>query len=776
MGAVFTSLRQMRGVGIFADRSANSPSVDFRRYNLVYGFNGSGKSTLSRIFASLEAGALHPKLPQEGSFNIELDDSTNFGCPHRPAGLERRMLVFNSDFIDRNLKWSDARANPVFYIGSDQAEAAAELAKLEATIEVTAPRLGPAENAVRAAERALVQFKREKAKITASRLHLGNRKYEAPQLTADFQAWQADTVPPLDDAQLMAAEEIRKSAEPMPALAGVEFDCTKIGRARLHVEEICTQSLADVALKEIQSFPDMLIWMKQGHEFHTREALDHCLFCGNSFTPERKALLDGAFNNLVDEFVEKLARTADRLEAVIGDVAALDELAAGTDAVSVDIRARYDDARKALSKAVGYCRSHLRALADVLTSKREKPATAADVSGLALQADVEADADRLAQALSLLNEILAEHNRIVADFTQHRDNAGVAIRRHFIGLARTEFSDREKSFAKARQERDEIDSKLQIARDGAAELRRRIQTHGPAAEAINKLIASYLGHREIAIAAVDEGYEIHRHGRAIQGMPSEGEKTAIAICYFLSMLEAEGRKLKDMIVVIDDPVSSLDSRALNFACSLVRSRLENASQLFILTHNQQCMNEFKKAWKNRIKDVPASGANPAKSATAKFLFIDVVAPEGTDKRRSSLVEMSQLLREYDSEYHFLFDHVIRFAEAGDEHFDHGYMMPNVLRRVLDIFLAFKCPGNSGLPGKIAQLCAIHKELDRDRLVALERLTQVESHSDNLDDLISFSSMTLEETREATASLLTMMKIVDEPHLKGLKRICGRAQA
>ena len=218
-------------------------------------------------------------------------------------------------------------------------------------------------------------------------------------------------------------------------------------------------------------------------------------------------------------------------------------------------------------------------------------------------------------------------------------------------------------------------------------------------------------------------------------------------------------------MVVDDPVSSLDTKALNFACSLVRTRLDKAGQVFVMTHNLQCMNEFRKGWK--LKARPPEGKDP----TATFLFIDVTIPEGQVRRSSTIVEMSKLLREYDSEYHFLFSHVLRFVKQAEAYDDHGYMIPNVLRRVLDIFLAFKCPGGSGLPNQLDKLCADYPDLDRDRLAALERLAQVESHSDNLDDLLSFSTMTLEETRTAVDALLAMMEHVDTKHLANLKRLC-----
>ncbi|MEH2472078.1 chromosome segregation ATPase [Nitrobacteraceae bacterium AZCC 2161] len=99
------------------------------------------------------------------------------------------------------------------------------------------------------------------------------------------------------------------------------------------------------------------------------------------------------------------------------------------------------------------------------------------------------------------------------------------------------------------------------------------------------------------------------------------------------------------------------------------------------------------------------------------------------------------------------------------------MMPNVMRRILDVFLAFRCPGSAGLKSKIEQLQKRHERLDPVRIAALERLSQLESHSDSLDDLISFSSMTLEESKSAASALIAMMHEVDADHLAGLRSIC-----
>ncbi|MEE4011285.1 AAA family ATPase [Roseibium sp. FZY0029] len=694
-----------------------------------------------------------------------MEDGIDFGHPSNPSGLEKRLLVFNGDFVETNLQWAHGKASPVFFIGIDQADAAKTLTVLETKIPQLRARVTAAEKAVSQAEKSFSTFKRDRAKLVAPRLHQGNRKYEAPQLTKDFEDWAALKISLVSDDELKAAEDTRRLEEPMPKIGTVSFDTSSICKAYQFIREICEQTLSTVALEEVQQHPDMLLWLKKGHEFHEQQHLNNCLLCGNTFSEKRLAQLKGALDNQIDEFVSRLAKTADRLNVVRTELSELETSAPSIDAFSIQLQPVFKDCKGAFLSTIETSKKHTDLLEEVLSAKRERPASPADTSHLPSQSEVENAAAKMGESLEKLNNIINQHNQTVSEFEKHREEAGIVIRQHYIAECRDDFAAHIKSLDDSVGAEKTAREELEKTNVKAETLRQKIRTHGPAAEVINQLIASYLGHDELTIVPIDEGYELHRFGKAIQGLPSEGEKTAIAISYFLSRVESDGRSLEDLIVVIDDPVSSLDTRALNYACSLIRSRLSNTCQLIILTHNQQCLNEFRKAWKNKAR--PPDGKDP----TATFLFIDVVVPEGASKRVSSLVKMSKLLREYDSEYHFLFSRVLQFYEAGDDFSEYGYMMPNVLRRVLDIFLAFKCPGNSGLPGKIDEICRHYPDLDKDRMNALERLAQVESHSDNLDDLISFSSMTLEETKAATSALLEMMEKVDEKHTTALKRAC-----
>jgi hypothetical protein len=90
-------------------------------------------------------------------------------------------------------------------------------------------------------------------------------------------------------------------------------------------------------------------------------------------------------------------------------------------------------------------------------------------------------------------------------------------------------------------------------------------------------------------------------------------------------LEEDGRQKKNVIAVVDDPISSLDTKALNYAFSLLKRTLSDTSQLIVLTHNMDFMNEAKKWLKGK-----AYPRDPSKSPSASLLFIaTTVSPCGT---------------------------------------------------------------------------------------------------------------------------------------------------
>lgn len=96
---------------------------------------------------------------------------------------------------------------------------------------------------------------------------------------------------------------------------------------------------------------------------------------------------------------------------------------------------------------------------------------------------------------------------------------------------------------------------------------------------------------------VPDRYRIIRDDGSVAAKLSEGERNFIAFLYFYYLVHGSWKRedlLKGKIVVIDDPVSSMDSGVLSIVGSLVRDLIDDCfldgvnhriGQIFILTHN-----------------------------------------------------------------------------------------------------------------------------------------------------------------------------------------------
>lgn len=760
---VIERVRSLRGAGVLADRNAKDQGPPFHRYNLIYGFNGSGKSTLSRLFACLQAGVRREEIPDGCSFEIEMDDGTIYGCPGNLAGLEKRVCVFNSDFVERNLRWAEGRATSIFYISEEQSGSAAELQEKQVSLQ-TRKETETAQNKVLAAsEKALKTFKTERARLISGKLHVPNRRYEAPQLQADYEKLSFDRSSILTDEVLDDFEEVARQSAPPAALRQAIDSSANIKRLIGLARSYAELSISQMVLEEAERHPSMVPWLKTGLDYHAEHGLRHCLLCGNELTAERKAKLAVALDDKLTALLTDLRETADSLS---GEAAALQSQFGRpqTSEIEGSLRTPYNRALDELAAASQPLMPAVEEAKRVISERLAMP-TVPVPHHLPNSEELAETCSAVGSKLAAINGLIAKHNAAAADFGSSQAAARDAIKKHFLAEGFEEFESLQAALAEAQKTSGTVSKEVQDLEADIASLTTRVRTHGPAANKITKLVQAYLGHSELAIVPADEGYELHRHRKLVKGPPSEGEKTAIALCYFLSTLEADGRCIDDLIVVVDDPISSLDTKALNYASSLIRSVVERAAQVFVLTHNQHCMNEFKKAWQRLTKE------KEEQPATASLLFIDVTLPENSERREARIVEMPKHLRGYDSEYHFLCSKALQFEAAGEGYSEFWFMMPNVIRRVLDVFLGFKEPGSHSPEQKLDALAKKLPQLDPIRVKALHRLVQVESHSDNLDDLIAHSSMTIEETRDANAAMLALMEAADAGHMAAIRSQC-----
>jgi wobble nucleotide-excising tRNase len=755
------TLHRIRGLGVFVDHSHAADVPEFRRYNLIYGFNGSGKTTLSRILRSIELGALSEHLSPDGEFAVSFNDGHSATHETVKGTPNDKIAVFNTDFIDENLRWRDGKASPVYFIGREQARLSLLLDRLNARYANRLKAQVAAEAAKDGAQKQFSTLKRDVARLIAEELNLG-RRYVATNLEQDMASLRPDASMLLADDERAARKTLFYSASagaPIVELSPPpESIVDYLGRVSTH----CEGTFSGAVIEALRRHAEMLKWAKDGLDYHTSQALSECLFCGNPLTSERLELL----RRSIDDRFERAVQTTQALQSERS--ARFDELddwwkaVPAKSAFDASVTQACGEQLVTLERAKEDLRSQMIGVREPLQAKSLTPNLAVEVPSIDL-GRASASAEFLRQGQRRVNALIKVHNDKIAGFEGEKTKVGQALKLHHLATADDDYRATATKLAGAEREATTRTLLSQGLAARIEKVQQRLRQHGLAVEPINRLLAAYLGHGDLTLATLEDGYQIQRKGAPIKGPLSEGEKTAIAICYFLSKLDEKGRRRQDVIAIIDDPISSLDTKALNYALTLLRSALVGAAQVFLLTHNLQFMNEIKK-WLKPL-------ARKETDSTAALYFLDVRLDD-RGRRWAKLCVLPKLLRDYDSEYHYLVALVFAFVNNEGENGHLGYVLPNVMRKVLELFLSFKVPGADGLDSKLKHPIVRDCGLDQARVNALSRLTQVESHGDNLDDLVGFSSMTIEETRDAASALLALMEKLDEHHLQMMKRLCS----
>ena len=206
------------------------------------------------------------------------------------------------------------------------------------------------------------------------------------------------------------------------------------------------------------------------------------------------------------------------------------------------------------------------------------------------------------------------------------------------------------------------------------ENKNRISSSGLACDELNDKLSTFLGRSEIRFALDEDGYVIMRSGKVVKNL-SEGEKTAIAFIYFTIHLKDLDFDISNGIVVVDDPISSLDSNSLFQAFSFLKNAVKDARQVFILTHNFDFMRLIL-GWLNKHA-----------SSSSRFFMVNNSIESG--ERVAHIGKLDNALKKFDSEYQYLFKLLDCFKSDGT--IASVYHIPNVARKVLETFLMIMYP-------------------------------------------------------------------------------------
>ena len=278
------------------------------------------------------------------------------------------------------------------------------------------------------------------------------------------------------------------------------------------------------------------------------------------------------------------------------------------------------------------------------------------------------------------------------------------IEKDYVAREYESYKKQKSEFELCEEEYVKKEEVIKLLADELKELKKTAKNVKIPADRINLLLKATFPYKKLELddSGEEVGYILKRNGNECNfSSLSEGERNFIALAYFLiSINDEEDNKLdEESIVVIDDPVSSLDSDTLFQVFAILFGEIENnpRRQYFILTHNLDffghLIQNFRKADGN-IKD-----------DLVNFYQIRLTASG------SIIDKLPDNLKKYRSDYQYA---ISKLDEIKDRELDDSILAANLLRRVLETFLHFKY-GHGDLRSKTDKMYAKYKDIKKDRI-------------------------------------------------------------
>ncbi len=749
-------ISRLKDVGIFRDFIWPAELPDFGRYNLIYGWNGTGKTTLSRIFRALELR--HPLTSGEAVIRINGRDISS-------SDFEKVVLnirVFNRDFVNESIfPHSGEDLPPIFVLGKESVEKQKEVNRLRDEYKQKQEKLNEAIKKKQRAETELDKFCIDKARIIKDMLRSSGSNPYNNYNKSHFRRDMEEIVNIKDVMKYILSDQDRERlfalhrALAKPKLKQLVCKVPDLEKIIKEVSCLLSTTVVSQVIEKLKEDQELSEWVRKGLTLHRNRHSKICLFCGQLISAARLSELEAHFTDEYEKFLAILDNKITELQS----------LAKQANKVSFphktefyeDLADEYENARQKLATNLEKIEEFFRKLVDVLKDKKRR---------VFERIELDLQIPTIDQgAVDAVNTVIDKHNKACDEFESRVSDARDRIAKDMIARNFEDFINLKKDLEEKNAAVETLEEELKRLKAEIEQIEREIVEHRRPAEELNEDLRKYLGHDELKLEIKDTGYTITRNGEPAYAL-SEGEMTAIALLYFLKSLEDRSFNLKNGVIVLDDPVSSLDANALYLAFGFIRERTKDAGQLFIFTHNftffRQVRNWFHHLKGQRKKDIS--------KRPARFYMLDCSLC--VDGRAASLRLLDPLLEQYESDYHYLFSRLYREVQSSSESgLEVSYTLPNMARRLLEAFLAFRQPQVSG------ELWQKIKDIDFDEAKKLRilRFVHTYSHSDSIGEPGHDPSL-LAEARSVLKDLMEFIEALDPSHYSAMKELAERYES
>lgn len=674
-------VQHIKSFGVFADFQWPASLPEFKRFNLIYGWNYSGKTTLSRAFRCFEMKQRH----MDFSTAQVLLRATD-GMEHSLSSPETAPLirVFNSDFVHDNLSFDSQSANPILVLGA--ADIAKQLA-LKSKREERNSLVNDKDFNERAKQSTTSTIERA---LTTSAREIKNRfkvpNYDKTSFEPRVTACKGEPETHLlGDAAFEQTLAVYNSTDKKPDLSRKIGSLTSVSKLREKAAAILARVVtANVPILRLVEDPTLAGWVEKGRVLHQGKSV--CQFCEQPLPVDLLSRLASHFSADYESLMGDLAALLNEIKNAQKEGIALDHKAD----FYPELSDKFTNQQSSLESLLASRKSTLETLEKALVAKQSEAFSNLECP------EVDDYGDQITSTLGEINKTICEHNARTAQFDEKRANALAKLEMHYAAS----FVQDQQYNGKLQQVEDLSSTinnqatRLSGLDTEIADLERELSDALKGADRINELLRACFGKDDLRIeVTTDNRFQIVRAGTRAKNL-SEGEETAIAFAYFMTRVQDGQNQLSDTTIVIDDPVSSLDANHLFNTYALVKTRLGDCGQLFVLTHSFE--------FYNLIKEWAADEDKLGKKPQSDWKHWGIFLIRRTDDGKALLEPIPKELLRFKSEYHYLFWRLYQFDRSGPGDLD-SLSLPNIARRFMEAFGGIMIPRYTGLRGKMVRL-------------------------------------------------------------------------